>query len=399
MRRGELNEWFESEVRRSDFRVRRIPFAASRDWFFDDGSFRHRTGRFFSVTGAGWAGRETVLIDQPEVGRLGIIVKADEPRQLLVHAKIEPGNVGICQLAPTCQATRSNQEQIHGGEVPPFTEPFDEAQPICSLQSEQGTRFLQKKNSNEVLEVEGLDVSDTPSHRWLPVQSVAGLLEEDFIVNTDLRSALVSAPWTLLATEPFSGAPRQVRASYSGEHEVVSLTEVTDSISQARSGVPEPDRIALHELRDWSITDDAIVNDSEAYRVVHIETRCATREVPTWDQPIIEGIRSGREVLPSHVVGDALVFGFQMQENPALPKQCELGTWTSFPGDAWLSVWQSDEGGRFLNHRCVYSIVRTQTLDKRAVWLNLQQIQELLVRGLYFTNEARSALSLLLRFL
>lgn len=56
------------------------------------------------------------IINQPEVGYLGFIVKEfNGVLHFLMQAKIEPGNVNHVQLSPTIQATRSNYTQVHQG--------------------------------------------------------------------------------------------------------------------------------------------------------------------------------------------------------------------------------------------------------------------------------------------
>ena len=76
---------------------------------------------------------------------------------VLVQAKVEPGNIGYAQLAPTVQATQSNYERVHGSQETPFLDWFlgqrqDAVLDDC-LQSEQGSRFLGKFNRNMAVRV------------------------------------------------------------------------------------------------------------------------------------------------------------------------------------------------------------------------------------------------------
>ena len=49
----------------------------------------------------------------------GIICKKINGKlNLLMQAKIEPGNVNCVQISPTIQATKSNFTQVHGGKLP-----------------------------------------------------------------------------------------------------------------------------------------------------------------------------------------------------------------------------------------------------------------------------------------
>ena len=63
---------------------------------------------------------------------------------------MEPGNVNLVQLSPTLQATKSNYTQVHRGKLPLYYEYF-EGSPrgtvvVDQLQSEQGARYLNKRN-------------------------------------------------------------------------------------------------------------------------------------------------------------------------------------------------------------------------------------------------------------
>src|SRR5437870_252568 len=120
-----------------------------------------------------------VFVDQRTVGTLGFLIRG---RELLVHAKIEPGNVGFVQLAPTCQATESNARRMHGGAAPPFIDAFPRgaANALYDVdQSEQGTRFLGKRNRN-VLAAAARDVSLPRTHRWMDVDEVLDLTRHDY---------------------------------------------------------------------------------------------------------------------------------------------------------------------------------------------------------------------------
>jgi oxidase EvaA len=71
-------------------------------------------------------------------------------------------------------------------------------------------------------------------------------------------------------------------------------------------------------------------------------------------------------------------------------------------GQECLSCIQSEEGGRFLCDENRYSLVNVGEAVEPGTgywWLSLAQIRSLLQRGETLTNEARSALSLLLTWL
>jgi len=198
-------DWLERVRSETLFRVLPVPLDAIEGWYFDpQRDLRHNTGKFFSVEGVEVRvqgdGRDRVwrqpVINQPEVGILGILgqVRGGVLRFLL-QAKIEPGNVNGVQLSPTVQATRSNYTQVHGGNLPPYLEWFLDTGRgriiVDQLQSEQGARFLKKRNRNIMLVApEEASISALPNFCWLTLGQIKRFLREDNLVNMDTRSVL-----------------------------------------------------------------------------------------------------------------------------------------------------------------------------------------------------------------
>jgi oxidase EvaA len=247
--------------------IERIPLSESREWSVADGRFSHRSGGFFSVVALDWTAPDGTrtsqpYLDQREVGTLGFLLRnGDGPPQLLVQAKPEPGNVGLVQLAPTCQATASNVKRLHGGRRPPFADAFppDASSALYDVpQSEQGTRFFHKQNRNVLALASG--ETPPPTHRWMPVDDVLSLLGCDHVINTDARSVLVCAPWSgLVERVPFSRRPGSFgRELGTSLHEVsrhVAVDEVKASIRRRRAVVGDAEPISVTALPSWRLDD------------------------------------------------------------------------------------------------------------------------------------------------
>ncbi len=118
--------WFAQQRCANRYMVRPIPFRELVGWRFEDGTGNlvHDSGRFFSIEGlhvrTSWNGHEASwsqpIINQPEIGILGILVKEFHGvLHCLMQAKMEPGNLDTVQLSPTVQATRSNFTRVHRG--------------------------------------------------------------------------------------------------------------------------------------------------------------------------------------------------------------------------------------------------------------------------------------------
>lgn len=205
----ELRAWIEDRQRGAAFQVTRRALSQLDGWVTDEGgNLRHQSGRFFSVEALkvkwdpGDGPREWLqpILNQPEVGILGLLgQRRDGVLRFLMQAKLEPGNVNGVQLSPTVQATRSNYTRVHGGKLPPYTEHFlnTSTSEILAdqMQSEQGSRFFQKKNRNVAIMIpDGVALERLPHFCWMTLRQLRALLDEPNLVNMDTRTVLACLP-------------------------------------------------------------------------------------------------------------------------------------------------------------------------------------------------------------
>lgn len=409
-------DWLELIRERDDFRCEPASLKASSAWQLHDGAIVHKSGRFFSVIGLQWEAdgvrHSQAFLDQQEVGTLGFVVREHHgERQILCHAKVEPGNVGAVQIAPTCQATRSNLDRVHGGQTPPYADVFTNGMGESiseSLQSEQGSRFFRKRNLNVVLVCEDVGIEDA-QHRWLPLSLFCHMLTEDFLVNTDARSVICSSDWRQLFGRPlFSGSgdfSRALRRSFEMPANEEALMRVASRMQALRDQMPAPSSCSLERLPSWSLDPDryeTLIGPEHA--ILHIRTHSETREVSDWDQPVFCSKAQARQTLLCSRIRGQLRFGFRYLREPGLLNAVEFAPTLAgeLPAELaaahnHLTVRQSDEGGRFFHDVTEYSIreIDRPLVDRGVAWLTLAEVQRLLPHG-YFNNEARSALSLLL---
>ncbi|MDD4351581.1 MAG: NDP-hexose 2,3-dehydratase family protein [Candidatus Gracilibacteria bacterium] len=414
-----LTKWFDELICKSQFEVEEIPFSESQSWSFEEGALRHKSGRFFQIVGAG----SQPFIEQREIGTLGFLMRVGKFKELLLQAKIEPGNIGIVQLSPSCQATASNLSMVHGGSLPLGAEYFkDDAGLISqSLQSEQGTRFLGKRNLNVLKMIQG-DIEECDAHRWLAVDEVLELLKMDYLINTDARSVLVSSPWRdLIDREPFTRCgdrlSKELAASFAKPLRSDKLSSLRAELALLRSQKHEglvP--VSLDKLQGWNLTKKELIPVSGSpFRVKQIRVQAYGREVPSWDQPIIDSSGQGLVDLEIVRVKGVLYCVFRLQIEDGLDNQIQLGpSFLVEPGDKLLlnenaekgknliEAYQSDEGGRFWQDSSLYRIIdlgEQQDFPINTYCLTLAEVQDLLLEGEQFTNEARSVLALLLTWL
>lgn len=427
----DILKWRDLIRESSHFEVNEIPLKEASDWLFEDGSIRHKSHRFFNIVGVKFTdidGQVTYLplIEQREIGTLGFIWRdTNSVPELLVHAKIEPGNVGIVQFAPSCQATESNADRVHGGDTPPYSDVFGNSEVdiiSSSLQSEQGSRFLGKLNRNVLASLRNDKHAKSDIHKWVTVDEVLNMLKVEYTLNTDTRSVLVCSDWEkLTGHKPFSlndsTFSNELAVSYSHDGLFETVDVLQKRIKALRDRILPPTIVSLIELPNYYCNDYGIFpKKNKPYAIKYIAVQTRYREVKRWNQPIIESIGVGKVDLICARIDGILHFLFKPVIEPGLVYKVELSpSIVVEPGEGWIEedtqekkgkvlieCWQSDEGGRFYHDKSLYRIIDVgskYSVPEGWTWLTVKQIKALLKNGGWLTNEARSAISLLLTWL
>ncbi|MET9247295.1 NDP-hexose 2,3-dehydratase family protein [Nonomuraea sp. NPDC003709] len=423
--------WWAARHRATKFAVRRIPFRELDAWHFEPGSGNlvHRSGRFFTVEGVkveegtalSWS---QPIINQPEIGILGILVKeiGGVPHALM-QAKMEPGNVNTLQLSPTVQATRSNFTRVHRGSTTRYLEHF--AGPaqgkvlVDSLQSEQGSWFWHKRNRNMVVETAD-DVPVREDFHWLSLPALRSLLRRPNLVNMDARTVLACMPMTPPeeAADPFTDA---LLRSYRASRGLHTTDEITSWLTEARTGCDWRTRLVpLAEVESWSRTENKIANlDDKDFRILAVAVEAGNREVTRWTQPLLAPRGRALAGFLTAAFDGVLHLLVQARREPGLRDVVELAptlhlTAGQDPGGhafardlltvdrsrVRFDCVMSEEGGRFYHALTRYMVVETRPGPPPDVpegfrWVTVGQLTDLLRHGHYLNVEARSLLSCL----
>jgi oxidase EvaA len=436
-----LPAWLERHRDAKRYRVTRIPFAELDGWRFDQatGDLVHQSGRFFAVEGLrartdtqpeGWT---QPIINQPEVGILGLLVREfDGVPHFLMQAKMEPGNVNTIQLSPTVQATRSNYTGVHGGRpityLEHFTRPGAGRVIADSLQSEQGSWFLRKRNRNMIVEADG-DVPEHDDFCWLTLGQLRGLLGVSNAVNMDARTVLSCLPLALPPGDPALDGDgyaatllRSLDPAAPARH---TDLEIRHFLTAARTRHELVQRtVPLREVEHWHRTADEISHDQgKHFSIIAADVAAAGREVAHWTQPLLAPAGPELSALLVRPFDGVLHMLLRVAVEPGLSMVAEFGPtvqcpWTgdglaapadrppfldevlSAPPDRVLhDSTQSEEGGRFYLALNRYRIV--QAPDAPAdpppdyLWVTPGQATALLRHGCYLTIQARTLLSCL----
>lgn len=456
--------WLAHQRAQRRFRIEQIPFKELVDWGFEasTGNLTHVTGKFVKIEGI-WVetnyGYKPVwsqpIINQSEIGILAFITtKFDGALHFLMQAKMEPGNIDTVQLAPTVQATRSNFTRVHQGASVPYIEYFAEHSRSVTLvdvlQSEQGARFLRKRNRNIIIEVFD-DIPVRDEFCWLTLGQIQQLLRLDNVINMDARTVLSCIPYSdasfdhadpvaLFARmcdngplpsggrscslssfqlQVLASALKSKRSQHSTEAIISWFTEV-----KCRYQL-NVERIPLKYVPEWVRSDTTIEHaGGRFFSVIAVRVEAETREVAHWTQPLVKPREEGSVGFVVKSIDGVLHFLVQaklecgnfdiLEMAPTV--QCLTGSYREVPQDLrppfldWIlnaprslvryRALQSEEGGRFFQEQNLNIIVEADdmfpdSIPDTYVRMTLNQMKEFIKYNNFVNVQARCLLSCL----
>ncbi|MEK0376942.1 MAG: NDP-hexose 2,3-dehydratase family protein [Nitrosopumilus sp.] len=412
----DFKKLFNKRKEAGHFSVKEIPFSEFDQWSFDKNCLKHSSGKFFKIEGIRvktnfgplkqW---DQPIMNQSEIGILGILTKIfDGIRYYLMQAKMEPGNINTLQLSPTTQATKSNFTQVHKGNLPTYLEYFIDRSKskilIDQLQSEQGGRFLRKRNRNMIVEVKD-DVEVLDNFFWLTLSDIKKLLCIDNFVNMDARSVISTIP--IVKNLDNGQYPKKYLMSW--------------YIDQKVKYELETEKIPLSELENWKINENSIYKDDRFFSIIGIKVEAGTREVTSWTQPMVKDLNIGLIGFIVKKINNIDHFLIQTKVMPGNIDIIDLSPTVSFSNYKYFmnvlkprffdyfienkkskihyDVLQSEEGGRFYhfqNRNMIVEINENEKLDipENYTWMSLNQMMEFMPLGM-FNIEARSLIACL----
>lgn len=436
----DIKDWIEYRNRNVNVHVESVPFSLLEGWRQDDsGALKHVSGRFFSIEGisvetdygdiVSWT---QPIINQPEIGYLGILTKEfDGVLYFLMQAKIEPGNVNCVQISPTLQATKSNYRQIHKGLKPNYLDYFVNATPsqiiLDQLQSEQGARFLRKRNRNIIIKVE-TDVELHEDFRWMTLGQIKELMRYDNMVNMDTRTVLSGLKVSDFLSpidniECMSSLGKGMLLSSMTNHCRYSMEDHLSWLSSLKSRYDlwvHP--YSLSKMNDWQILPSEISRkDNKFFKVIGVKVTISNREVSCWCQPLIQPMQRGICAFILKKIDGVYHFLVQAKlecgnfdvlelaptvqcltgdiNDPQLIRPSFLDYVLNVPQKQVVyDTLQSEEGGRFYkeqNRNLLVEADESFSLDlpKHYTWMTLGQIYQFLRFNNYFNIQSRSLIA------
>ena len=437
-------DWMELKHKQHPFKVSRIAFDEMDLWHFENnsGDLVHSTNRFFRVEALcckqnfgevmSW---QQPIINQQEIGILGFISKEFEGvRHFLLQAKMEPGNINTIQLSPTVQATHSNYQKVHKGKTPRYLEYFLSSQKrimVDQLQSEQGTRFLRKRNRNIIIDCKDA-IEEDENFIWVTLGQLKTLTALDNHVNMEARSILSCIPMlpnsnllenikTQFPLDEFnqkllSSVFEKNKAHHTKEEILQWMTEYKSNLYIRNSYLP------LGCIDDgWENNGYEIKhNTKKFFSILAVAVEAPNREVSKWTQPLINSLNPSINGWICRTINDVLHFLVKIRLEPGSIDLAELSpTVATTEGESCVSEknpppyyqyflnpqkeqirhssLQSAEGGRFYHDtfKCVILEIDDfdLTVPSNYRWLSLGQILEFMTLNNMINVECRDLIA------
>lgn len=440
--------WLEEKKAATHHKIDQIPFSELKNWGFDSntGNLKHESGKFFSIEGihikTNWGNViewSQPIINQPEIGFLGIITKKiDDVLYFLMQAKIEPGNINAVQISPTLQATKSNYTKVHQGNAPQYLEYFIGERPdvkvlLDQLQSEQGARFLKKRNRNIIIEVTS-DIEVKEEFCWLTLGQIKELLTHDNVINMDTRTVISGIPYgdtnTLNKIEGYHKTNDYEDALLLSEldanNALHSIEDIISWITKHKSFAElEVERIPLRDVEYWQKDEMSIYHkDRKYFEVIAVNAEIGNREVASWTQPLVKSAQEGLIAFIIKKINGVYHFLVQAKMESgnfdiielAPTVQCLTGNYRKgqseydvefidyilepekYNAKVQYSTFQSEEGGRFYREQNKNMIIEVgeefgKELPEKFIWMTLNQIKTFIKFNNYLNIQSRSLLS------
>lgn len=380
----ELVDFLETIRSISNYQISKVRFEEQKAWSITEGALSHSSGGFFHVIGLQnqqVPSEERLILYQPQSALTGLILLPSNGKiYVLLQARVEPGNTGVIQYGPTIQSTPANYLKLHGGKATAYVNLFTQYNPECqlithSMQHDLGTKYYQKSKTHHYLLAN--DWIDTEENMiWASMNAILELIDEDNLLNADLRSLLAVMDWEMYFNPAATPQPFVFLNSF-----------------HLLSPKQKHSKISLEKLTDWKINEEGIVPVDQQTTSVHLyHFSCTNREVSAWTQPLFETNAQGMVQLyfrmtdsePEFLVSIGKEVGISTPfavypSKMSLPEENQAPI-LSPSGKILRELVQCDEGGRFYQNDSIYQLILVVELEiePHQQWISRSQLKYLL---------------------
>jgi len=374
----------------ANFALNRINFDDQSDWRIVSGRLSHKSKGFFSINGlsASTQQQEVLILFQPQSAVTGILIcLIDGEIFILVQARIEPGNTGIIQLGPSVQSTPANFLRLHGGKSTAYLDFLyganDQVKSFHATNHiDLGKLYYQKtKWLNYALIDE--PIKTEPGFIWASLKALIDVANDDYLINTDLRSLLAVFDWDSFTY------PHLDPIHCNGDI-LKYLLNQRDHI-QCRYQFVDIDK-----SDSFHITNQSISARYEAGLDIGMyEVKTKYREVNHWIQPLWGAQTMGLALLlcRDHPSGTGYEYLISIKQEIGISGSLSIGpSYLIYPneevdpalkqtGETLYHFKQSDEGGRFIKHEYLFRVAKTAAdieVADNQFWLSAQELKQIL---------------------
>lgn len=200
-------EWIKRRQKKVKSTSKIINLNECEGWNFDKNSnLSHKSGQFFKVKGVKTTGAQhrevnswtQPILTQKHGGVLAFICRQtlQHGTEFLIEAKIEPGDNSKLKISPSFQATQSNMNRAHGGNLPKFYDLVIKQKGVrliyFTIHNEEGARFWKKSNWNIIVKLK--DPFDTrikgKNYMWASYTQLKKLSLKNRLVNPFVKTIL-----------------------------------------------------------------------------------------------------------------------------------------------------------------------------------------------------------------
>ena len=280
-----LEKWISEQKKKNKINVKKKDLSELESWIISNKKIYHKSKKFFQIIGIRVSSNfnkknwDQPIMVQNENGVLGIIRKKFKKRyKYLLQAKLEPGNINQLQLSPSVQATESNYKQVHGGKATPFLKYFMKKRfLIKSKQSEQGLRYLNKFNTNYIVDIKE-KINLPKNFRWFSKDELNYLIKKKNLINMDTISVF-SCSIKKNEKENLINSNKNLKIWLVKKNRIYKIFYK---------------KIKIKEIRNWVLKRNVFLNIKKRhFSIIGLNIKSNCREVKKWDQPIIVGKKQG----------------------------------------------------------------------------------------------------------
>jgi oxidase EvaA len=322
---------------------------------------------------------------------------------------------------------------------PLYLEYFQNVKPdkvlLDQLQSEQGARFLKKRNRNIIIHVDE-DIPVYDNFVWLTLGQIKKLMQYDNLVNMDTRTVISGIPFGAFDNQVIDFfnylgykdsenliEKKFLKSALAKSGALNTIENIITFITQLKSvNDLEVTRIPLNNMREWVIGKGEIYReDNKYFKVIAVDVEIGNREVVKWSQPMIEPAQEGLCAFVCKEINGILHFAVQAKLECGNHDIIEFApTVQTLTGDykkakegqlpfldyvlnakkeqIYFDALQSEEGGRFYKEQNRNMIVIagdeiSTDLPENFIWMTLNQICTFLKFNNFLNIQARSLIA------